>query len=71
MKQNHDRFLSLALSLAKQGIRGNAVAPGLIWTPLFPASLLTEVVGTFGRKTSQMRRRMQSSRFYEREGESC
>lgn len=39
---------SLALSLADQGIRVNAVAPGPIWAPLVPASFSADKVGQFG-----------------------
>ena len=39
---------SLSESLAKKGIRVNAVAPGPIWTPLIPASFPADKVATFG-----------------------
>lgn len=42
---------SLALSLAEQKIRVNAVAPGPIWTPLIPASFTEEEVEIFGTDT--------------------
>lgn len=42
---------SLALSLADQKIRVNAVAPGPIWTPLIPASFTEEQVEVFGTDT--------------------
>lgn len=42
---------SLSQSLAKKGIRVNAVAPGPIWTPLIPSSFAAEDVAKFGINT--------------------
>jgi NAD(P)-dependent dehydrogenase (short-subunit alcohol dehydrogenase family) len=40
---------SLALSLAKNGIRVNAVAPGPVWTPLIISSFSEQEVAKFGQ----------------------
>jgi NAD(P)-dependent dehydrogenase (short-subunit alcohol dehydrogenase family) len=42
---------SLAMSLAKQGIRVNSVAPGPIWTPLIPSTFTADQVASFGSNT--------------------
>lgn len=42
---------SLSLSLAKQRIRVNAVAPGPTWTPLIPTAFTADEVSTFGTDT--------------------
>jgi NAD(P)-dependent dehydrogenase (short-subunit alcohol dehydrogenase family) len=41
----------LASSLVEKGIRVNSVAPGPIWTPLIPATMPEEKVGSFGEQT--------------------
>ncbi|MBM4764209.1 SDR family oxidoreductase [Bacillus sp. B15-48] len=46
---------SLAISLAKQGIRVNSVAPGPIWTPLIPSTFPADQVETFGSNTPMER----------------
>jgi NAD(P)-dependent dehydrogenase (short-subunit alcohol dehydrogenase family) len=40
---------SLSKSLAKEGLRVNAVAPGPIWTPLIPSTFTPEKVKSFGQ----------------------
>jgi NAD(P)-dependent dehydrogenase (short-subunit alcohol dehydrogenase family) len=39
---------SLSISLLKNGIRVNAVAPGPVWTPLIPSSFSPQKVAQFG-----------------------
>ncbi|MBY0123381.1 SDR family oxidoreductase [Bacillus sp. S/N-304-OC-R1] len=46
---------SLSLSLEKQQIRVNAIAPGPIWTPLIPASFSEKDVMKFGTDTPMKR----------------
>lgn len=46
---------SLSLSLEKEGIRVNGIAPGPIWTPLQPASYDAQTVSTFGTDTPMKR----------------
>jgi NAD(P)-dependent dehydrogenase (short-subunit alcohol dehydrogenase family) len=46
---------SLALMLAKKGMRVNGVAPGPIWTPLIPSSLPADQVRSFGHNTTMHR----------------
>ncbi len=41
----------LASMLGERGIRVNSVAPGPIWTPLIPATMTEDMVGSFGEDT--------------------
>lgn len=41
----------LSSSLAEQGVRVNAVAPGPIWTPLIPATMNEDMVEGFGEQS--------------------
>jgi len=42
---------SMAMSLVKQGVRVNAVAPGPVWTPLIVSSFSAEEAAVFGTDT--------------------
>ncbi len=46
---------TLSQMLADRGIRANSVAPGPIWTPLIPATMLTEQVQSFGQEVPMER----------------
>jgi len=46
---------SLATHLVPKGIRVNAVAPGLVWTPLNPADKPAKIVAKFGSDTPMKR----------------
>ncbi|KGD99852.1 SDR family oxidoreductase [Rhizobium sp. YS-1r] len=45
----------LAQLLAEKGIRGNAVAPGPIWTPLIPSTMPEDKVKEFGKQVPMKR----------------
>jgi NAD(P)-dependent dehydrogenase (short-subunit alcohol dehydrogenase family) len=46
---------SLSLSLIKQGIRVNGVAPGPVWTPLIPSTFDKKKVSEFGQQVPMQR----------------
>lgn len=46
---------SLSMSLVKNGIRVNAVAPGPVWTPLIVSSFSPEKVAEFGKNVPMQR----------------
>jgi NAD(P)-dependent dehydrogenase (short-subunit alcohol dehydrogenase family) len=46
---------SLSMSLIKNGIRVNAVAPGPVWTPLIVSSFSPEKVAEFGKNVPMQR----------------
>lgn len=46
---------SLSMSLVKNGIRVNAVAPGPVWTPLIVSSFSPEKVSEFGKNVPMQR----------------
>lgn len=46
---------SLALALAKKGIRVNGVAPGPIWTPLIPSTFSKKHIKEFGKNAPMER----------------
>jgi NAD(P)-dependent dehydrogenase (short-subunit alcohol dehydrogenase family) len=45
----------LSMSLIKNGIRVNAVAPGPVWTPLIVSSFSPEKVAEFGKNVPMQR----------------
>ena len=45
------RVAGLASMLVKKGSRGNAVAPGPVWTPLIPSTMPPDKAESFGEET--------------------